>query len=166
MEIDPNTETDKDKDTGDGKLLVDCGTFSPCESRNGIELGYQCKNRVCTKCKAGTYGTDGRKCNLCPFGQWTIKEGETRCYSSFSYSTVGSHTGVIPFGVSQIIVSLWGGGGGGEQSLDNAGLVAHAGGGGGFLSCNVTVSNIREIQIIVGGGGKARSNKINLGGRV
>jgi hypothetical protein len=162
-----DTETETDVDTVELNP-VGCSIFpQTCESRNGIEPGYHCVagETLCAKCPIGTYGADGKTCLQCPFGTWTIRAGETKCYSSFSYSKVGLHKSTIPFGVNQITVSLWGGGGGGEFSPKNDEFVAHAGGGGGYLSCNVVVSNVRDIYIVVGDGGKAKSSHVNPGGR-
>jgi hypothetical protein len=163
--MDEDTETDIDTEV----KRIGCGEVSrTCEGKLPIpEPGYHCVDgkTLCAKCPIGTYGADGKNCEPCPFGEWTIKEGESRCYSSFSYTKVGQHKSIIPFGVSHIFVSLWGAGGGGELSPQNEQFVAHAGGGGGYLSCNVEVKTVRDIIIIVGGGGKAGGSNINDGGR-
>lgn len=165
-----DTETDVDdvEEGEDGEVKnADCSKiWNKCVGANGPINGLHCVGGKCFKCPIGTYGVEAERCDLCPFGTWTIKKGETRCYSSFSYSRVGQHNIIIPFGVSLIKVGLWGGGGGGENSPDKSRFVAHAGGGGGFLSCNVDVLKVRDIDIIVGGGGRAMNDSINLGGRL
>lgn len=160
--------SDTETDVEDGEeVKAECSKlWGKCVSENGPINGFHCVDGKCLKCPIGTYGVDAERCELCPFGTWTIKKGETRCYSSFSYSQAGLHNIIIPFGVNLIKVSLWGGGGGGENSMDKGRFVAHAGGGGGFLSCNVSVSDVRDIHIIVGGGGRAMNDSINLGGRL
>lgn len=139
--------------------------YGHCQDSNGDVAGYKCVDGKCIQCPIGTFGIDSMTCELCPFGTWTIIEGQTKCDTSFSFSEAGLQKVHIPFGVNQIGVSLWGGGGGGDKSSDNDGLVAHAGGGGGYLSCNVSVRSYRDVYIIVGGGGSAGSGTINSGGR-
>lgn len=144
-----NLDAHEMADVGD---LVECILPSRrCERRNRLVPGYECINRKCTPCPIGSFGIDSKTCNLCPFGTSTTNTGETKCFSSFSFSTTGSQHVSIPYGVKQISVSLWGGGGGGgaENLLDDM-RTSHAGGGGGFLSCNVSVPSSSTVYVVVG----------------
>jgi hypothetical protein len=80
-----------------------------------------------------------------------MNAGETICSSSFSFSKIGSQNVSIPYGVKQISVSLWGGGGGGgANNLFGNIRTPHAGGGGGFLSCSISVPSSSTVYVVVG----------------
>jgi Glycine rich protein len=117
------------------------------------------------KCGMGSYG-DGIICTQCPFATWTLQIGATdisKCVRSFTYREPGQIKSYIPFGVTQIVVKIWGGGGGSDNSSD-LNFASHSGGGGGFSSCNLTVAHSRNVYVIVGGGGGAYSLSTNAGG--
>lgn len=138
-----------------------------CLDRQSLGIpapGYYCSNDLCLKCPTGSYGTDGTHCLPCPFGTWSDSTGSAACSSSFTYSSVGLKKAYIPFGVTKIIVRLWGAGGGSDTSLDPTTYVAHSGGSGAYSSCNLTVPHSRNVYVIVGGGGGAKSLTTNLGG--
>lgn len=59
------------------------------------------------------------------------------------FSTDGSHSFVVPDGVTEVGVKAWGAGGGGN------------GGGGGYVSGTISVSSGETLSISVGGGGAA-----------
>lgn len=117
------------------------------------------------KCPMGSYG-DGIICTQCPFATWTSQTGAldiSKCVRSFTYRDPGQLKSYIPFGVTQIVVKIWGGGGGSDNSSD-PNFASHSGGGGGFTSCNLTVVHSRNVYVIVGGGGGAYSLTTNAGG--
>lgn len=117
------------------------------------------------KCPMGSYG-DGIICTQCPFATWTSQIGAldiSQCVRSFTYRDPGQLKSYIPFGVTQIVVKIWGGGGGSDNSSD-PNFASHSGGGGGFTSCNLTVAHSRNVYVIVGGGGGAYSLTTNAGG--
>ena len=70
----------------------------------------------------------------------------------------------IPYGVSKINVKLWGGGGSGSGS-DKVAIssknihFSELGGGGGFSSCNISVTPNEYVYIIVASGGSPSSEK-------
>lgn len=125
--------------------------------------GYYCSNDVCLQCPIGTFGTDGRTCNPCPFATWQPLLGQSSCVTSFSYSTAGTIRSYIPYGVTKIIVKLWGGGGGSDNTLDLLD-VSHSGGSGGYSTCNITVRHSYPVYVIVAGGGGATALTTNNGG--
>lgn len=129
----------------------------------GTAFGYYCKQDKCLKCPMGTRGRDGRICDQCPFATWTATTGQSNCTRLFTYSSPGQQKSYIPFGVTNIVVKIWGGGGGGDNSSD-PNFVPHSGGGGGFSSCNLTVTHSRSFFVIVGGGGGSYSLSSNAGG--
>jgi Glycine rich protein len=139
-----------------------------CLDRKTIGIpapGYYCKNDLCIKCPVGTYGTDGQNCLPCPFATWSNTVGQKSCGTSFTYSTPGLQKSYIPYGVTKIIVKLWGGGGGSDTSLDPTNYVSHAGGSGGYASCNITVPHSRNVYLIIGGGGGSKALTANAGGK-
>ena len=125
--------------------------------------GYHCVDRRCVQCPVGSYGPDGKNCFPCPFATWSAT-GQTTCHSKFIYSKAGPYIAYIPFGVDKINIKLWGAGGGGDESMDSRTFVAHAGGGGGYTSCNVSVPMSQKVYLTVGGGGGGNSTMKNLGG--
>lgn len=140
-----------------------------------VAPGYFCEHSTCLKCPIGTYGSNGRKCIQCPYATWTDLIGSTSCQKSFAFSKPGVQKIFIPYGVNKINVKLWGGGGGsgGEGEGDQAVVfnentaVSKLGSGGGFSTCNVSVTANEYVYIIVASGGRASSDKYieNLGGR-
>lgn len=135
----------------DGDKVLCIMPYRRCENKNGLVPGYECINRKCSPCPIGSFSTDSITCNRCPFGTWTMNQGETKCSSSFSFSKTGSQNVSIPYGVKQISVSLWGGGGGGGANNPvNNNTASYAGGGGAFLSCNVSVPSPTTVYIVVG----------------
>ena len=125
--------------------------------------GYYCKQDTCIKCPVGTFGANGKTCSQCTFATWAPSTGSSKCLSSFSYLVPGIQKSYVPFGVTKIVVKLWGAGGGSDSSLDSN-YVAYSGGGGGFSSCNITVPHSKNVYLIIGGGGGAKSLTNNLGG--
>lgn len=143
-------------------------TGGTCYDSNTVSIpqpGYYCATDTCIKCPVGTYGTNGMTCIQCRFGTWSPKAGSSSCQSSFKYSSPGLQEVYIPYGVTTIIVKLWGGGGGGDVSL-NKDYVSHSGGGGGFASCNITVPMSSKLSVIIAGGGAAGGQSTNVGGIV
>ena len=136
-----------------------------CLDSNSLSVtpGYYCKSDVCYQCPIGTYGTNGKTCNPCPFGTWQPNVGSTSCSSSFTYSSAGLVKSYIPYGVTKIIVKVWGGGGGSDNTLSPS-FVSHAGGGGGYSTCNITVPMSNPVYVIVAGGGGANALTTNVGG--
>lgn len=126
--------------------------------------GYYCSNDLCLKCPVGSYGVDGKVCLPCPFATWSDSVGSSGCSKSFTYSSAGLKKAYIPFGVTKIIVRLWGAGGGSDTSLDPTTYVAHSGGSGAYSACNLTVPHSKNVYVIVGGGGGAKSQNANNGG--
>lgn len=126
--------------------------------------GYTCQKSLCYKCSTGTYGPDGKTCKPCPFGTWAPNTGSSSCSNSFTYSSPGSQEVYIPYGVTKVMVRLWGGGGGGDNSND-LNFVSHSGGGGGFTSCNITVKMSNNLIVVVAGGGAAGNQPTNSGGK-
>lgn len=148
--------------TCDPELLA---CFKKSNNKKGytVNTGYHCVNNLCVECPVGSYGPDGINCYRCPFATWSAA-GQTTCRSRFIYSAAGLHSAYIPFGVGKINIKLWGAGGGGDESMDHRTFVAHAGGGGGYTSCNVSVPMSQKVYVMVGGGGGGNSTKNNLGG--
>ena len=144
--------------SGGSNTCVDAATlFIP-------QPGYACQKSICNKCSAGTYGTDGKTCKQCPFGTWAPDTGSTSCSNSFTYSSPGSQQVYIPYGVTKVMVRMWGGGGGGDISND-VNFVSHSGGGGGFTSCNITVKMSNNLIVVIAGGGAAGNQPSNSGGK-
>lgn len=130
---------------------------------SAVVKGYYCSNDLCIKCPIGTFGIDGKSCYPCPFATWQPEVGQSECASFFKYESAGTVKSYIPYGVTQIVVKLWGGGGGSDSSTDLT-FVSHSGGSGGFSSCNVAVPHSNPVYIIVAGGGDANSLVSNAGG--
>lgn len=154
------------------KMICNSTSFAQCvklvRNSDGTAfeqgIGFHCVNDKCVKCPIGSFGPDGEFCKPCPFATWSPNTGQATCDSTFSFSTEGQHNVYIPFGVSKILVSLWGAGGGGDKSVDTKTFVAHSGGGGGYASCTVSVDMSKNAYVIVAGGGSASSSTINIGG--
>ena len=142
--------------SGGANTCLDSNTLTPVP-------GYFCKADVCYQCPIGTYGVGGNSCVACPFATWSPNTGSTTCGTYFTYSTAGLVKLYIPYGVTKIVVKVWGGGGGSDSTLSTS-FPAHSGGSGGFSSCNMTVSMSNPVYVIVAGGGGANSNVKNLGG--
>ena len=124
--------------------------------------GYFCEQSICHKCPLGTYGTDGKGCNPCPYATWTDVTGAKSCKTSFLFSKPGKQKMFIPYGVSKINVKLWGGGGSGSDKAAISDKNIHfsvSGGGGGFSSCNISVTPNEYVYIIVASGGSPSSEK-------
>ncbi len=87
----------------------------------------------------------------------TINVTTTECKMIYDYIGTNTQTFVVPSGVNQISIKLWGagGGGGGYDANGNGGN----GGGGAFVSnTSVSVSPGDILTIYVGGGGTYGSN--------
>lgn len=70
--------------------------------------------------------------------------------SEETFSAPGTDTFVVPAGISEITVKLWGAGGGGGAG---DGGVGADGGGGGFATCTLAVTPGETLDVHVGGGG-------------
>ena len=71
-----------------------------------------------------------------------------------TYSTAGSDTFVVPAGVTEINVKLWGAGGGGGAGGGSGGFgVGGSGGGGGFAETTLSVTPSESLNIFVGEAG-------------
>lgn len=139
------------------------GTCYDAATASIPQPGYGCTKSFCSKCTVGTYSPDGKTCKPCPFGTWSPNTGQGSCSNSFTYSSPGSQQVYIPFGVTKVVVKLWGGGGGGDNSND-VNFVSHSGGGGGFTSCNITVRMSNNVIVLIAGGGAAGNQPTNAGG--
>jgi len=71
--------------------------------------------------------------------------------SSQSFSSDGAF--IVPQGITNVLVEMWGGGGGGALVSDCAPLPNGGGGGGGYLRATVAVTPGQSIPITVGLGG-------------
>lgn len=133
---------------------------------NKVVPGYSCSNSVCTICPSGTFGIDGITCLKCgPY--LSSSEGADKCSNSVSQVVPGLRKFYIPLGIKKIHVQLWGGGGAGDQcgyfpdAFNPAG-----GGGGGYASCNVSVTPDSNIYVLVAEGayGTTRIDYVDPGG--
>ncbi len=90
----------------------------------------------------------------------TQKTTTTPNINVFTY-TGSLQSFIVPSGVEEIIIKVWGAGGGGGHKL-----TAYSGGAGGYASGNLNVTPGQEIFVIVGGGGAgARTSAgLNTGG--
>lgn len=127
--------------------------------------GQYCEQTLCRPCPSGSFGTDGKTCNKCAYGESSLS-GSNSCSSSFNMTTPGLHQLYIPLGVYKMNVRMWAGGGAGSKS----GAVAYrpnAGGGGGFSTCNITLSMDSSVTVVVAGGAQDKSNNYinHSGGR-
>ena len=142
------------------------GVDSVCRFGSTLAVGYRCVERICEPCPLGSYGSNGRSCVKCPLATWSTSVASTFCNTTFEYSKPGSQKFYIPAGVTRINVKLWGGGGGGGDSLSkDVTFKPNAGGGGGFVSCNLTVSSETYVYFIVAGGGLTTSGRA-AGGKI
>lgn len=126
--------------------------------------GYYCRESKCHHCPPGTFGSDGKKCEKCPFGSWAPLSGQDSCHTSFSYAITGLRKAYIPYGVTQIKVHLWEGRVGNYRSLDTKSL-SRADGGEGYSSCKINVPMKQEIYIIIAKGGDATGPVSSVGGK-
>lgn len=141
-------------------LPLCAGVDSICRFGSTLAAGYRCVQRICEPCPVGTYGSNGRSCVNCPLATWSTSIRSTFCNTTFEYSKPGAQKFYVPTGVSLISVRLWGGGGGGDSaSRDLPGFYPNSGGGGGFVSCNMTVSSETYLYLIVAGGGLSTSGR-------
>lgn len=79
---------------------------------------------------------------------------------SIAYTTAGSHTLVVPQGITRMVAYLWGGGGGGGGANLYQKLGGGGGGAGGFKKVILDVNPNSTITIVVGSGGTG-GNAIN-----
>jgi hypothetical protein len=79
--------------------------------------------------------------------------GQKSDTTTVTYTTPGSNSFVVPAGVTEVTVKIWGagGGGGGGSTNGNGG----AGGGGAFVQSTLTTTPAESLNVIVGGGGGA-----------
>jgi hypothetical protein len=77
--------------------------------------------------------------------------------STSIYASAGTDSFVVPDGVTEISVKVWGGGGGGGAGIDGGGSQnvnnGGHGGGGGFVGGTISVTPGETLDILVGGGG-------------
>lgn len=74
-------------------------------------------------------------------------------------STAGSSTWVVPAGVTQVLVRIWGaGGGGGYTSVGTGGDHGGGGGGGGYVEQHFDVVAGSSLLYTVGSGGTGKAN--------
>jgi hypothetical protein len=74
--------------------------------------------------------------------------------------TIGTHSWVVPSGVTEILVKCWGGGGGGGGARGSPGgdfAVGGGGGGGGYAEAIVMTTPNETLTITVGAGGSGGS---------
>ncbi len=81
--------------------------------------------------------------------------GEKSAGTTTSYSTTGANTYVVPAGVTEITVKMWGAGGGGGGGGTNSSGLGGAGGGSGYVSSTLTVTPAESLSVYVGAGGGA-----------
>ena len=72
---------------------------------------------------------------------------------SQDFTTAATSTWVVPYGVNQITIKVWGGGGGSGGGGGNA--VGGAGGGGGFVQDTISVTPGESLTVVVGSAGGA-----------
>lgn len=77
--------------------------------------------------------------------------GGMNCTGGTSYTSSGNSSYIVPAGVTELTVKVWGGGGGGAGSGWNA--LGGNGGGGGYASSVLSVTPGETLTISVGGGG-------------
>jgi len=80
--------------------------------------------------------------------------------SSATFAATGATAFVVPAGVSEVTVKVWGGGGGGGAG---DGGVGADGGGGGFATCTLSVTPGETLDVHVGGGGGGGATDSNAG---
>lgn len=115
-------------------------------------FGYYCKDSACYQCPPGTFGTDGKICDPCPFGSWTPLFGQLSCQLSFAYSIPSVQKVYIPYGVTQLNVKhRQMGVVEGELNLNTANLLIQDNISE-FSSCNLSVPMTQEIYIIISDG--------------
>ena len=89
---------------------ITCSSSRASTCYNNIFLtaasGYYCKDSNCYQCPPGTFGTDGKFCNPCPFGTWTPLSGQLNCQLSLTFSIPTAQKVYIPYGVTKISVNL------------------------------------------------------------
>lgn len=78
-----------------------------------------------------------------------------------TFSSPGGSSFVVPAGVTEITVKLWGGAGGGGAGGD--GEDGGNGGGGGFAQCTLAVTPGETLNVDVGGGGEGGAVGSNAG---
>lgn len=81
----------------------------------------------------------------------TYAIGGMNCTGGSSYTTSGNTSYVVPAGVTELTVKVWGGGGGSSGAGWNA--LGGDGGGGGFATSILTVTPGETLTVSVGGGG-------------
>lgn len=87
-----------------------------------------------------------------------------------SFASAGTFSFVVPAGVHQLYVELWGGGGGGGGAVDvkpsagvsKASTSGGSGGGGGYAASILSVAPGESLTITVGQGGAGGSNTNNI----
>lgn len=84
--------------------------------------------------------------------------GDISCNSSYSFNWI------VPNGVSNIKIEIWGGGGGGGSRNTQNSNYSHAGGGGAYCSKTFTVSADDAFNISLGGGGCGSPNWFTAAG--
>ena len=139
-------------------LATSCSAAAVCQYvlTSTPVLGHYCEQTLCRPCPSGSFGTNGKTCNKCAFGRSSLS-GAYSCSTSFNMTKPGLHELYIPWGAYKMNVRMWAGGGAGSRSGDPY-YRANAGGGGGFSTCNVTLSMDSKISIVVAGGAQDKSN--------
>ncbi len=88
---------------------------------------------------------------------WINGDVDSPSASSSVYTSSGSDSFVVPDGVTEITVKMWGGGGGGGAGIDGGGTQnvnnGGHGGGAGFTEGTISVTPGEILDIVVGGGG-------------
>lgn len=89
--------------------------------------------------------------------------GGMNCTGGTSFTSSGNTNYVVPAGVTEITVKLWGGGGGGSGSGWTA--LGGDGGGGGYASSVLSVTPGETLTVSVGGGGAGGNSNGSANGQ-
>ena len=133
---------------------ITCSSSRASTCYNNIFLtaasGYYCKDSNCYQCPPGTFGTDGKFCNPCPFGSWTPLSGQPNCQLSFTYSIPIVQKVYIPYGVTKISVNLLDIDGVGSDNTLHTSDFSRQKDNKESSSCNMTVPMSQEVCITIG----------------
>ena len=148
----------EEEETDSMALATSCSAAAVCQYvlTSAPVLGHYCEQTACRPCPSGSFGTNGKTCSKCAYGRSSLS-GSYSCGTSFNMTVPGLHQLYIPEGVYKMNVRMWAGGGAGSRSGDPY-YRANSGGGGGFSTCNVTLSMDSKISIVVAGGAQDKSN--------
>jgi hypothetical protein len=80
------------------------------------------------------------------------------------FDTAGNTTFVVPAGVTQLRVSVWGGGGGGGAGMNVSPYAGSGGGAGGYVESTFAVTPGQTYTITVGAGGAGAAAQVNADG--